>query len=608
MATALMFPHRRAVTPLLRRSPARIGACLLAAVAGLAAAGDARALGPEAAVRTLQPAGQQAAVVQPAPPAAETKVSTRIDSVTVYGSGARVTRLGAVTGSGSYVIAGLPVALDADSLRVRLSTGHVVSVETLARVQAVVPDARVQELRDALAALQDKQRALNDERDVANALKRHLLELTETEKDAHAGDVAGGRPSVEAWRASLVFVGTELSRVLEALRAVDGKLTALEAQLADAKAALGEAETHRSVRLTDVHLDVVADGPAQLQLEYLLGDAGWEPLYDLRTAGDGSSVMLQYRARIHQLTGEDWTDASLALSTAQPQRGAQGPEPRPVTVSVFEASGSGAPSFRVMSADDAEALGSLQALGYMDAATADASNAAPSPFAAVIAQGLSVQFRLPRAETILSREQPTTVLVGEQDVAVSTEHYVTPALDTTVWLRGRAKNATPWTLLPGDAAVYFGNDFIGHARFDKPVLPDQEFTLHLGADPGVLVTREQTEDLHEEPGFLGRRQTQKEGWRITLENLGAVAAAADGTVAVIVREAFPKATDQRIEVEITDESVPPSRDERWLKELDEQGVHTWLVKVPRGGKSAVAWHVKLIWPEDLRMSRQSRRP
>jgi len=125
----------------------------------------------------------------------------------------------------------------------------------------------------------------------------------------------------------------------------------------------------------------------------------------------------------------------------------------------------------------------------------------------------------------VSRDQPTTVLVGEQVLAAVTEHYVTPALDTTVWLRGRAKNGTPWTLLPGTAAVYFGNDFIGNSRFDKPVLPEQEFTLHLGADPGLVVTREQTQELHEEPGFLGRRQSQTEGWRILLENVGAHAAA-----------------------------------------------------------------------------------
>jgi hypothetical protein len=150
--------------------------------------------------------------------------------------------------------------------------------------------------------------------------------------------------------------------------------------------------------------------------------------------------------------------------------------------------------------------------------------------------------------------------------------------------------------------VFFGSDFIGHAWFAEPILPEQEFTLHLGADPGLLCKRERTHELHEEPGFLGRRQSQTDGWRVTLENLGAHAARPDGSVAVIVREAFPVSTDQRIEVEILEESVAPDRGERWKKELEEQGLHTWIVNVPAAGKTSIQWRVKLSWPEDLQIA------
>ncbi|HTE04927.1 MAG TPA: mucoidy inhibitor MuiA family protein, partial [Planctomycetota bacterium] len=501
--------------PLLHRRPAAAPRLLAAALLASLATG---ALAPRALAGT---------------PAPETQLATRIAEVTVYGTGARVVRQGSVPGGGEFVIAGLPAGIDTDSLRVRLSTGHVVSVEALARVQAVVPDARMQELRAALAALLARQREVTDQRTVAAALEKHLLSLTESEKDAHAGDLAAGRPSVEAWRASLQFVNEQLTGVLGSLRGADEQLEQLKTQLADAQAALGEARSGRNVQLLDVHVDVVAEAPAELQLEYLIGNAGWEPLYDLRTAGDGTSVALQYRARVHQRTGEDWNAATVSLSTAQPQRGAQGPEPQPLTVSIFNPAPLPAAGAARGRAEDAES--DLKLLGYLaprdGEAFAAGLAAAPPPFAEVIAQGLSVQFRLPRAETIVSRDQPTTVLVGEQDLAVTTEHYVTPALDTTVWLRGRATNGTPWTLLPGTAAVYFGNDFIGNSRFEEPVLPEQEFTLHLGADPGVVVTREQTQDLHEEPGFLGRRQTQTQGWRVKIENVGAHAAAADGSVA-----------------------------------------------------------------------------
>jgi uncharacterized protein (TIGR02231 family) len=54
--------------------------------------------------------------------------------------------------------------------------------------------------------------------------------------------------------------------------------------------------------------------------------ASWTPLYDLRarlsaTKKDESAVTVHYRASIKQLTGEDWNDVALTLSTASPLMG-----------------------------------------------------------------------------------------------------------------------------------------------------------------------------------------------------------------------------------------------------------------------------------------------
>ncbi|RPD54841.1 hypothetical protein L226DRAFT_539362 [Lentinus tigrinus ALCF2SS1-7] len=66
------------------------------------------------------------------------------------------------------------------------------------------------------------------------------------------------------------------------------------------------------------------EGEVEVLLSYLVTGVSWTPSYDLRatTTGDGqtsSSVTLHYSASIAQFTGEDWTDASLTLSTANSQ-------------------------------------------------------------------------------------------------------------------------------------------------------------------------------------------------------------------------------------------------------------------------------------------------
>ena len=77
-------------------------------------------------------------------------------------------------------------------------------------------------------------------------------------------------------------------------------------------------------------------------------------------------------------------------------------------------------------------------------------------------------------------------MVGQADLDVNVERTVVPAIDTTVWLRGRAKNTTAYTLLPGLASVFLGQDFLGRAAVEL-VQPGAELTLHLGADPFVEV-------------------------------------------------------------------------------------------------------------------------
>ncbi len=575
-------------------------------------------------VDPAEPASRPARAPPPAPvaapaaaPAAEgpaAPLDSRIQQVVVYGASARVLRAGELPGTGQYVLPGLPGGLDADSVRVRVPGGSVVSVEVADRYRTDEPDARRQELRDRVAALLAQQRELRDNRDVAAATRDHLLRMMGQEEQAHVAELAAGRPAVDAWRDSLEFVTAGLTQASADMRGLDTQLEAVGTRLQDAQAELGRVEGEAGVHLRDVLVDVVAPAAGTIEVEYLVGGAGWSPLYDLRTSADARSVELLYRAKVWQQTGEDWKDTTLLLSTAQPQRGAQGPEPRPLQVRVRQpppaASAAGASrAFRLApeaAAAPADSDG-LQALGYVSDAADEMAAMGRAVLAEVVDQGLSVQFKLPRAETIESRDRPTTVLIGQQALEVEPEHYCTPALDTTVWLRGRTRNTTPWTMLPGLASVYFGSDFIGQAAFDEPLLPEQEFTLHLGADPGVAVERTQTEDLHEEPGFLSRRQSQTEAWRVHLQNTAAQATAEDGTVEILVREAMPRSTDDRIEVSVLQQSAAPLLDERWKRDLDEKGVHTWRVRVPKGGAVDVTWRLRVTWPDDLQVDRTATR-
>lgn len=524
-------------------------------------------------------------------------LATRITEVTVYGGTASVRRSATVpAGDGLYVVGGLPMTVDPESVRVRLAGGEVVGVETQRRVRAVASDERLAELRARQRALEDELQVLKDEDEVQGLLAEHVTRLLRQEEKTHQDEVASGRVNPEAWEANYRFLAQKMKELKDARRTLAKKRQEKELALADLRNELGRAAPGAGVPQLDVVLDLVGGGGA-LELEYLVSNAGWEPYYDLRAKKDLASVELAYRARIHQNTGEDWSEAEVLLSTAQPQHGAQGPEPVPQWLSLNDPR---RPAERAVAAEE---------LGYGGDAEDRAANAPASPgrrkavYAAVESEGLSVRYRLPRKETIASRPEPTSVLIGRAELALTSEHYVVPALDTTVWLRGKAENTSSWVLLPGRAAVYFGADFVGHAELESVQLA-QEFELALGADPGLTVERTKLADEREGGGVFSSKAALIEGWRVTLENHGAFTALKDGSVEVVVLEVLPKSKDERIQVEIDSAKPKLAEGERWKKEREEKGVLAWVVKLPKGGKQTCELVTEIRFPENLELVRE----
>lgn len=526
-----------------------------------------------------------------APLAQETVVSAPIAEVTVFPASALVRRrVELPAGSGRFVFKGLPATLDADTLRVRCAGAEVLGTEARERLEPRVPEARVEELRTLERQLQRELEVARDDLERLRTLEAHLDRLLEL-ASAKPGQ-APPAGTAEAWARHAEQVGAEFAANRAAQREQRWRVEDLRARLSAVTDELGAAGSQGSVRLRDVLVELGGSGgPATLDLEYLVPDAGWEPRYDLRTASDARSVELGYRAEVRQQTGEDWTEVELALSTAQPHLGAQGPDPEPVWLSYHSRQESWE---RSKAGDDRESLG-RRAKDLRDAQN-DEDDSRATHAAAVESQGLSLRFRLATRETIPTRREPSDVLIGSQRLDVTPEYFCAPQLDTNVWLRGRTINASPWTLLPGRAATYFGADFLGYSRLAS-VQPGAEFVLHLGPDPALSVERKQLEDVTSGPGVFSSKATCKQSFRLRLTNHGAAVTRADGAALVFVREVQPRSTDERIKVELSDVSAKPSDEPRWKKEREERGIVTWALTVPASGESVLQWMLKTSYPD-----------
>jgi hypothetical protein len=220
------------------------------------------------------------------------------------------------------------------SIRVKIAGGEVVGVEVRERHERALPDAGVEALRAKVRDLAGVVAKLDDERASLDVVLAHLQKLMGAPPPSNGAASAapsGGeaRPDAGAWQRDLEFLRTRLSakkgearRNAKELAAARETLAAAERELASG----GEA----SLVVRDVVVDAAsnASGPLACELSYLVDAAGWTPEYELRAVKDLSRAALTYRARVWQGTTESWRDVDLWLSTAQPQRGAQGPDPR----------------------------------------------------------------------------------------------------------------------------------------------------------------------------------------------------------------------------------------------------------------------------------------
>ncbi len=68
----------------------------------------------------------------------------------------------------------------------------------------------------------------------------------------------------------------------------------------------------------------------ELDVDYVVGGAGWSPVYDVRVDADAATVELTWAAQVRQASGEDWPACPLTVASSRPSARHGHPRARPV--------------------------------------------------------------------------------------------------------------------------------------------------------------------------------------------------------------------------------------------------------------------------------------
>jgi uncharacterized protein (TIGR02231 family) len=497
---------------------------------------------------------------------ADLKPGSRIDAVTVYRSGARVTRLARVelpAGDTRVLLEGLPAELDDDSLRVEgkgTARARVfgVTAEPFTRAVAALPEVRAAE--EQVEAILAEDHALDDRIAQARVRAKFAESLRASYSEERAKNLAVRGVSAREWADLVGFVEGQLAGAAGEVRKAETQKAEVARRLAAARAALEKLQAKRSETSKVVAVEVSAEraGSLELAVSYLVGNASWQPVWDARLLPETSTVELTLLGTVSQRSGEDWTDARLAVSTAEPGRGLWVPELQPRWLQKVQPPPPPRPRAMPMAAPaPSRAMGRAEAKqdAYATAAAPVEEEVMLEAPGAEASMGLlAATFTAPRRETIDGAGRARAISLARYSLKAEVTRTSAPRADPAAYLTAKVQNDTGVPLLPGLARVSVGDEFVGRAPL-AATPPGGELQLAFGADARVEVERKVLERRHETAGLVSKDDVIRYRVRTTVKNRYGAA------TTVKLLDLVPVSRDEAIVVKVLEGTTPATRED-----------------------------------------------
>jgi hypothetical protein len=558
------------------------------------------------ALLALSPAAALRAAEAPAGPAAKPAAS-RVVSVTVYQSSALVTREVTVpdaAGVTELVVASLPPQVVQNSLYAEGGAGLRI-LSTRARSRAVREDTR-EEVRKIDAQIKTAQAAHQETDAAAKALDQNLALLGKLEGFTAATMqhlAEKGLLNSEATIALAKHIMDQRSEKTKELVALQQKLAASQEQIEFLQRQRNEFAARSSRTEIDgvVVIDKAAPGPAAVRLSYLVESASWRPQYKLRAGKGREPVVVEYLAAIEQRTGEDWNGVNLVLSTAQPMLNAAPPDLQELDVTVVSvgapnpagqpgAGPGGEGGFMAGQKDElrqqaaagrAAAQSSYNSRDFKKGTeilnTVSAREQAWELLASKEAgqlsenghEGPTVTYRPAGRLSLPSRNDEQVVEVTRFELTPDYFYKSVPVLTPHVYRLATLTNRSEYVLLPGEATMYLGTDFVGRSKLPLVAIGEQ-FTAGFGVDPQVQVARK----------LLDKNRTTQGGNQVLTFDYQILVSSYKGEpVRLQVWDRLPSAEKQTVAVTLVSQKPEVSHDPLYQREERAKNLLRWDVTV-----------------------------
>ena len=512
-------------------------------------------------------------------------VESKVVRVTVFPEGAQVTRTGHTSvagGKSELVFGGISPYIDASSIQVEGQGAF-----TILSVSPQPNKLKEQKKRKEIEEVEKSKERFNKQLTMDKASldvyvkEEQMLEANQKVGGDNVGmkaaDLAAAldlhRNKLRELKFYEIDYQERINKLVDTLGMIDAQISAL--------GSTGDQST------IDIVVTVLAKDAANgdFTLSYVVHNAGWYPSYDLHVDDISKPLALNYKANVHQNTGEEWKDVRLTFSNGNPNESGVAPELKPLYVSnLISYNRKEEVSYNEVTVSSYKSR-AKDDLAKPSRAYLEQDQKSNINYSTPTQNATAITFELATPYTVINDGKNRTVDMKEEDIPATFEYFCVPKKEKKVYLVAHVINWLDYNLMDGEVNLYYEGTYTGKTAFSLASAEDT-LNLSLGRDKGITVNRTQVKEFTKKQ-LLTDKKTASTGYEIAVRNNKKF------PINLVIEDQIPVSTDK--EITVSDQTYDGAQ-------LDETtGKLTWKVSIDPAKDKKVKLSYTVKYPKSYRI-------
>ncbi len=243
---------------------------------------------------------------------------------------------------------------------------------------------------------------------------------------------------------------------------------------------------------------------SEIGIKYLVNNAGWAAIYDIKASNINNPIELLYKAKVFNETEISWENVALKLSTTDPNRNITKPSLDPWEIKYGR--------YRKINIDNEKLYLSDKKEEHKN----DTINKKSNVQMLFPVEDLNSEFIISGRYDIPSTSNPYFVEIGSYSLAATYKHYSAPKIENSAFLIAKVTGWEDINLITGKSNIYFNGLYIGQSIINPAEVSDT-MDISLGRDNKVIVQRVKKKEFSNKQ-FIGTNQKETYAYETTIKN------------------------------------------------------------------------------------------